>query len=344
MRIQYRGLPFWRIQLLSATAMAVLIHCSRFPPRSCSLPSPPSAKPQFPGKVASFICKLGNFGPSFKDVNEPVKIHHLLRERGKQSLLHCQKPGGKWVLDRISSYYDEFLQQLSTLEGGLRLGVPVTAFLAANILMFSAPFKALAETCEADNSIFNMPLLLFVALIGATVGGLLARQRRGELQRVNEQLRQINAALRRQAKIESYAPSLSYAPVVGRISENEVVVDPRKEELISRLKSGKKFLRNQDHEKAFLEFKTALELAQSLKDPIEEKKAARGLGASLQRQGKYQEAIKYHLMVLEISKREGEDSGNTEAYGAIADCYTELGDLEKAGKFYDKYIARLETD
>lgn len=108
--------------------------------------------------------------------------------------------------------------------------------------------------------------------------GLLARQRRGELKRLNEQLRQINAALRRQAKIESYAPALSYAPVGGRIPENEVIVDPRKEELISRLKSGKNFLRNQDPEKAFVEFKTALELAQVLNDPIEEKKAARGLG------------------------------------------------------------------
>ena len=67
-------------------------------------------------------------------------------------------------------------------------------------------------------------------------------------------------------------------------------------------------------------------------------------GASLQRQGKYRDAIKYHSMVLDISKREGEDSGNTEAYGAIADCYTELGDLERAGKFYDQYIARLEKD
>lgn len=67
-------------------------------------------------------------------------------------------------------------------------------------------------------------------------------------------------------------------------------------------------------------------------------------GASLQRQGKYREAINYHSMVLELSKREGEESGNTEAYGAIADCYTELGDLEKAAKFYDQYIARLETD
>lgn len=67
-------------------------------------------------------------------------------------------------------------------------------------------------------------------------------------------------------------------------------------------------------------------------------------GASFQRLGKYKEAIKYHSKVLEISKRAGEDSGSTEAYGAIADCYTELGDLEKAGKFYDKYIGRLQND
>ncbi|KAI3474434.1 hypothetical protein Pfo_029295 [Paulownia fortunei] len=183
--------------------------------------------------------------------------------------------------------------------------------IVTNAIMFSKPLQALAETCQADNSVFNMnmPLLLFVALIGATVGGLLARQRKGELQRLNEQLRQINTALRRQAKIESYAPSLSYAPVSGRIAENEVIVDPRKQDLISRLKNGKTFLRNQDPERAFSEFKIALELAQNLKDPIEEKKAARGLGASLQRQGKFRDAIKYHSMVLEISQREGEESG-----------------------------------
>ncbi|KAM7483925.1 hypothetical protein LguiB_008508 [Lonicera macranthoides] len=174
---------------------------------------------------------------------------------------------------------------------------------------------------------------------------LLARQRKGEMKRLNEQLRQINAALRRQAKIESYAPNLSYAPVGSRIvDDSQVIVDPRKHELISHLKNGKNFLRNQDPEKAYLEFEMALELAETLKDPIEEKKAARGLGASLQRQSKFKEAIKYHSMVLAISEREGEDSGNTEAYGAIADCYTELGDLERAGVYYDQYIARLQSD
>lgn len=98
------------------------------------------------------------------------------------------------------------------------------------------------------------------------------------MQRLNEQLRQINAALKRQAKIESYAPALSYAPAAARVPDNEVIVDPKKQELISRLKNGKNFLRNQNPDKAYLEFKAALELAQNIKDPIEEKKAARGLG------------------------------------------------------------------
>ncbi|XP_047330141.1 protein FLUORESCENT IN BLUE LIGHT, chloroplastic isoform X2 [Impatiens glandulifera] len=221
---------------------------------------------------------------------------------------------------------------------------PLMVFIISNALLMSMPFDALAETCDTDKSVFTMPVLLLVALVGATVGGLLARQRKGELKRLNEQLRQINAALRRQAKIESYAPNLSYAPVGSRILDNEVIVDPRKAELMSHLKAGKNFLRNQDPEQAFVEFKAGLELAQDLKDSTEEKKAARGLGASLQRQSKYREAIKYHKLVLSISEREGENSGNTEAYGAIADCYTELGDIEEAAKFYDKYIAHLESD
>ncbi|XP_047327749.1 protein FLUORESCENT IN BLUE LIGHT, chloroplastic-like [Impatiens glandulifera] len=226
---------------------------------------------------------------------------------------------------------------------------PLMVLIITNVLLLSIPFDALAlETCEADKSVFSMPILLLVALIGATVGGLVARQRKGEMEGLNEQLRQINTALRRQAKIESYAPRLSYTPVGSTssrsITNSEVIVDPRKEELICHLKTGKNFLRNQDPEKAFTEFKTGLQLAQDLKKPTEEKKAARGLGASLQRQGKYREAIKYHKMVLSISKRVGEKSGNIEAYGAIADCYTEVGELEQAAKFYDKYIAHMEFD
>lgn len=239
-------------------------------------------------------------------------------------------------------------RRLVQFESLQKIKVPrsLVKLVATNVLLLVAPLEAMAETCEPEQSLFsmNMPLLLVVALIGATVGGLLARQRKGELQRLNEQLRQINTALKRQAKIESYAPTLTYAPVGSKIADKQVIVDPRKQELLTSLKNGKNFLRNQDPEKAFFEFQTALELARAIKDPIEEKKAARGLGASLQRQGKYKEAVNYHTMVLSISENVGENSGNTEAFGAIADCYTEMGDLERAAAFYDQYISRLQVD
>ncbi|XP_019430397.1 PREDICTED: protein FLUORESCENT IN BLUE LIGHT, chloroplastic-like isoform X2 [Lupinus angustifolius] len=293
--------------------MTVVFRCSFFlSPHHFSKPHSSPHKPFLlpgHGKLACLSFKVNKFMPIFKDAFQGSSQI--------RSTLHCS-----------NCKVDMHQRFLSVI------------FLTSNILMFSTPCKALAETCEAGNSSFNMPLLLAIALIGATVGGLVARQRKEELQRVNDKLLQINAALRKEAKIESYGPASGYAP----IGDSEVIVDPKKQEVIFKLKTGKNFLRNQQPDKAFTEFKIALELAQNLRDPIEEKKAARGLGASLQRQGKYRDAIKYHSMVLAVSEREGEDSGNTEAFGAIGDCYTELGDLEKAGQFYDKHIDMLEKD
>lgn len=215
------------------------------------------------------------------------------------------------------------------------------AAVLSTMTLLSVPLEASAEMCQPPSSFANMPIFIVVALIGAAVGGLLARQRKAELKRLNNQLRQINAALRRQAQIESFAPGLTYAPV-GRTNETDVIVDPRKQQLVTNLRNGKNYMRNQDLDKAIVEFRTALELAESIGDRFEEKKAARGLGASLQRLGKYREAMRQYSKVLELSKETGEDSGCTEAYGAIADCYTELGDLERAAKVYDKYISRLQ--
>ena len=70
----------------------------------------------------------------------------------------------------------------------------------------------------------------------------------------------------------------------------------------------------------------------------------RETGAACQRQKKYKEAIKYHQLVLAISEKTKEHSGNTEAYGAIGDCYSEIGDMELAAKYYDVYIDRLQNE
>lgn len=111
---------------------------------------------------------------------------------------------------------------------------------------------------------------------GITV--LLPRWKKENLKQLDEQLGQIKADLRRQAKIKSLAPTLRNAPAVGRVPENEVIADPRKHELISRLKSGDDFLTNQDPDKAFVEFEAAAILAHNLSDRTKMKKAGTGLG------------------------------------------------------------------
>lgn len=43
----------------------------------------------------------------------------------------------------------------------------------AILVPLAMPNDALAEICKPDNSLFNMPLLFGIAMIGATVGGML---------------------------------------------------------------------------------------------------------------------------------------------------------------------------
>ena len=37
-------------------------------------------------------------------------------------------------------------------------------------------------------------------------------------------------------------------------------------------------------------------------------------------------------------------AGDADAYGSIADNYTDMGEFEKAAFYYDKYIERLNGD
>lgn len=62
-------------------------------------------------------------------------------------------------------------QLLYTWQDILQFRHPAAALIVTNALMMTTPLDALAQTCEADTSVSNMPLLLLVALVGATVGG-----------------------------------------------------------------------------------------------------------------------------------------------------------------------------
>jgi pentatricopeptide repeat protein len=37
-------------------------------------------------------------------------------------------------------------------------------------------------------------------------------------------------------------------------------------------------------------------------------------------------------------------TGDADAYGTMADCYTDMGEFEKAAVYYDKYIERMNRD
>ena len=54
------------------------------------------------------------------------------------------------------------------------------------------------------------------------------------------------------------------------------------------------------------------------------------------------QAIKHLERVLDISREMGDFVGDADAYGTIADIYTDLGEFEAAAAYYDKYISRME--
>lgn len=261
-----------------------------------------------------------------------------------------------------------------------------------------------------------------IALTGALVGGVSARRRKDELEKLNEQLRTINSQLRQQARagtLVSYAPGLTYVPptpsapsapssssvsssssgsstavpnatttpsatgvslptgairsseavrnntpkavVVGNTPAEEKATNgagqttplvslasmdeedlrPEVKQCQAALKEGKRLLREQEAGPAMVRFEKALMLARTLGDKVRERRAVRGLAAANRLLGRYEQAIDYLMEVLALSKVMSDHVGDVDAYGSIADIYTELGNFDKAVEYYDLYIAGM---
>lgn len=124
--------------------------------------------------------------------------------------------------------------------------------------------------------------------------------------------------------------------------ESESVV-----ELKQALREGRSLLKEGTKE-AFSEstarFKKALMLGRMVGDRVQVRRAVRGLSASKRGMGDRKGAIADLKEVLAISKEIKNTDGDTDALGAIADIYTELGDLENAGRYYDLYLAALNDE
>lgn len=251
----------------------------------------------------------------------------------------------------------------------------------------------IGKLCATPFGIDIVGITEFVALVGALVGGITARQRKAELERLNEQLRKINLSLRQQARAGTvYAPGLSYAPPTGssngtqpisngreaaepfsKAAVTATVTAPRpqsvvvskpatapvekslfsmdEEEMTSdqiqcrdALRAGKRLLKEGNGSAAMVRFEKALMLSKALRQKVQERRATRGLAAAARLQGQFKTAIGHLERVLEISKQMQEFTGDSDAYGTIADCYTDLGEFEKAAEFYDKYIQCMAKD
>ncbi len=48
--------------------------------------------------------------------------------------------------------------------------------------------------------------------------------------------------------------------------------------------------------------------------------------------------------MLSISDEIQDEVGNADAYGTIADIYTDMGNFDKAAEFYDRYISCMNND
>lgn len=117
--------------------------------------------------------------------------------------------------------------------------------------------------------------------------------------------------------------------------------DSEYDETRVNLKKGRQLLREKSYQEAISSFEKALALSRMNGDQIKMRRAFRGLGATKKAMGELSDAIKYMEEVLDISKAIKDYTGDMDAVGSIADMYTELGDLEKAGEYYDMYLSKI---
>ena len=115
-------------------------------------------------------------------------------------------------------------------------------------------------------------------------------------------------------------------------------------ELKAALREGRSNLKEGGYEKAAALFDKALMLGRMVGDQVQVRRAVRGLSASKRGTGDRKGAIADLFEVLAISKQINNFDGDTDALGAIADIFTEMGGLENAGKYYDLYLDALNDE
>ena len=194
----------------------------------------------------------------------------------------------------------------------------------------------------------------FVALAGAVASGISANQKKEEITMLNDKLRKINASLMStsRASMGTDASVLeaarggaakAAAATMSSVDDWDTLSEDMKE-LKLALREGRKLLRADEFAAALNAFKKSLMLARVTGDLVSVRRATRGLGAAKRQLGDRVGAIADLKEVLNISQQLDDNTGDMDALGAIADLYTELGDLENAGRYYDLYLNQINDE
>jgi tetratricopeptide (TPR) repeat protein len=132
-----------------------------------------------------------------------------------------------------------------------------------------------------------------------------------------------------------------------RNSDDDDDESPSSAELLGALREGRALLKEDTvvaYNKALVSFEKALTLARMVGNSTQTRRATRGLAASRRGLGDGKAAIAHLKEVLLMLQTVGDAAGDTDALGAIADIYTEIGDLENAGRYYDLYLDALNRE
>ena len=276
---------------------------SRFGKRSSSFASSSSSRND--DELGAFLCRSST---SDDDVN----IKNNNDDAISVSLpLNELKPGEKQ--SRVSSIHrrSEFVQISSNK--AKTINPPENL---SKLQLFGRKYWPLLATLE------------LLALIGASLNGVLSRKRRQEIERLNVQMRAI------MQRVEDERFERHNKKTSSTTSSSPAMV------LIGKAKSA---YSNGEYESAIGLFNDAVEAADGgafssadEEDKIEESLSARkGLATAYQASGDLTKAAATLENALLVAR-------DSTVFGMLGDVYTDMGELAKAGEMYDKCLEAMD--
>ena len=219
--------------------------------------------------------------------------------------------------------------------------------------IFREDFTVKFAGIEVDHKYLVGALILGqgIGFLGSLIGGNEARKKGEQVRELNASLLKVNAELRREMREAGVGP---YVPIpaqrfIERIPGSTDEDDAAADAIVLRLKTAKRTLSEGDDAEALALFEEARQMIDENPVGLREawkasRKAHRGMGAALERLGRFEEALREMETVLSLSETHDDHSGQTDALGVIADIYTDMDRLEEAAEYYDKYFTSLQEE